>query len=127
MRSFDIAQGHLSSMMTFDRFKILIMTLTLISNTEVFAWEISDLQIFQITLILATCYLGIFAGFIASYPVFGQYVPEYSCAEGSYNESDWSNLGNQSALNATEKADICDLSCNIEFDNSTMRNTIGKV
>jgi len=54
-------------------------------------------------------------------------VPEYSCAEGSYNKSDWSNLGNHSALNATETADVCDLSCNIEFDNSTMQNTIGTV
>lgn len=54
-------------------------------------------------------------------------MPEYSCAEGSYNKSDWSNLGNHSALNATETADVCDLSCNIEFDNSTMQNTIGTV
>ena len=81
---------------------------------------------FQITLILATCYLGIFAGFIASYPVFGQYVPEYSC-EGSYNESDWLKHWNQSALNATETTDVCDLGCDIKFDNSTMQNTIGIV
>lgn len=54
-------------------------------------------------------------------------MPEYSCAEGSYNESDWSNLGNKSAFNATEASDVCDLSCNIEFDNSTMQNTIGTV
>ena len=47
MRSFDIAQGHLSSMMTFARLKILLMTLTLISNTAVFGWEISNLEIFR--------------------------------------------------------------------------------
>ena len=52
-------------------------------------------------------------------------MPEYSCAEGSYNESDWSNLGNHSNFNATEATDVCDLGCNIEFDNSTMQNTIG--
>ena len=56
-------------------------------------------------------------------------MPEYSCAEGSYNKSDWSNdlIGNKSAFNATETSDVCDLSCNIEFDNSTMQNTIGTV
>ena len=47
MRSFDIAQGHLSSIMTFDRLTILIMTMTLISNTEIFGWGISVLEIFR--------------------------------------------------------------------------------
>ena len=53
-------------------------------------------------------------------------MPEYSCVEGTYNESDWTDLGNQSTFNVT-KTDVCDLNCNIEFDNSTMRKTIGTV
>ena len=51
-------------------------------------------------------------------------MPEYSC-DSSYNETDWLNHGNHSTFNATETSDVCDLGCNIEFDNSTMQNTIG--
>ena len=60
-------------------------------------------------MVAAVCYFGICCGFVASYPVFGQYSPEFSTS----NYSDF--VSNCSFIEQNE---------NIEFDSSVMENTI---